>query len=197
MKFVMMAEKTILDVCCGSRMFWFDRDDDRVIFCDKRAERRTLKDSSVEGGQRELVVSPNVKSDFTALPFPSNRFRLVVFDPPHFKSVGKQSWLRAKYGALDGEWRFMLRDGFLECFRVLVPGGTLIFKWSSVQIPLAEILKLTPERPLFGHNSGKASLTHWVAFTKANTMSTRAAEILPLNMLLFSPEIFTPSEGDR
>ncbi len=187
-----MAEKTILDVCCGSRMFWFDRADERVIFCDKRAERRTLKDSSVEGGQRELVIAPNVKSDFTALPFPSNRFQLVVFDPPHFKSVGKQSWLRAKYGALDGEWRFMLRDGFSECFRVLVPGGTLIFKWSSVQIPLTEILKLTPERPLFGHNSGKHSLTHWVAFTKPNTACTPTAfgvgtaALIPLQSSLFA-----------
>jgi hypothetical protein len=74
-------------------MFWFDREDERVIFCDKRAERRTLKDSSVEGGQRELVIAPDVKSDFTALPFPSNCFQLVVFDPPHFKNAGKQSWL--------------------------------------------------------------------------------------------------------
>jgi len=170
-----MAEKTILDVCCGSRMFWFDRDDERVIFCDKRAERHMLKDSSVNGGQRELVIAPGVISDFTALPFPSDRFGLVVFDPPHFDKSGQKSWLRAKYGALDGGWRSMLHGGFSECFRVLAPGGTLIFKWSSVQIPISEVLKLTPERPLFGHRSGKASLTHWVAFTKPNTTCTGIA----------------------
>ena len=62
----MMAEKTILDVCCGSRMFWFDRDDDRVIFCDKRAERHVLNDKTAKGGQRDLVIEPNVISDFTA-----------------------------------------------------------------------------------------------------------------------------------
>lgn len=167
-----MAEKTILDVCCGSRMFWFDRADERVIFCDKRAERRTLKDSSVEGGQRELIIAPDVMSDFMALPFPSNRFQVVAFDPPHFNKSGPKSWLRAKYGALEGDWRGMLRGGFAECFRVLVPGGALIFKWSSVQIPLSEILELTTERPLFGHKSGKQSLTHWVAFTKPNTTCT-------------------------
>lgn len=187
-----MAEKSILDVCCGSRMFWFDRADERVIFCDKRAEHHMLKDSSVNGGQRELVIAPDVKSDFTALPFPSNRFQVVVFDPPHFDKSGPKSWLRAKYGALEGEWRFMLRDGFSECFRVLMPGGTLIFKWSSVQIPLAEVLKLTPERPLFGHNSGKASLTHWVAFMKPNTACTPTAfgagtsELIPLQSSLFA-----------
>ena len=196
-----MEEKTILDVCCGSRMFWFDRADERVIFCDKRAERRTLKDSSVEGGQRELIIAPDVKSDFTALPFPSNYFQLVVFDPPHFNKAGKQSWLRAKYGALDGEWRFMLRDGFSECFRVLAPGGTLIFKWSSVQIPLSEILKLTPERPLFGHNSGKASLTHWVAFTKPNTACTPTAfgvgtaALIPLQSSLFAEALSATHGG--
>jgi SAM-dependent methyltransferase len=147
-------------------MFWFNKFDERAIFCDKRAERRMLKDSSVKGGQRELIVAPDVISDFTALPFPSDHFGLVVFDPPHYKSIGKKSWLRAKYGALDGDWRFMLRDGFSECFRVLVSGGTLIFKWASVEFPLSEILALTSEHPLFGHNSGKHSLTHWVAFTK-------------------------------
>ena len=28
---------------------------------------------------------------------------------------------------------------------------------------------LTPERPLFGHQSGKFSKTHWIAFLKPNT----------------------------
>ena len=189
-----MAEKTILDECCGSKMCWFDRNDDRGIFCDKRAERHTLNDKTAKGGQRDLVIAPNVISDFTALPFPSNYFQLVVFDPPHYKSIGNKSWLRAKYGRLEGEWRFMLRDGFSECFRVLVPGGTLIFKWASVEFPLSEILKLTQERPLFGHNSGKHSLTHWVTFTKPNTACTRPPSAkggpweIPLQASLFADD---------
>ena len=170
-----MAEKTILDVCCGSRMFWFNRDDDRVIFCDKRSEQHVLKDKTVPGGQRELIISPNIQADFTALPFPSNHFQMVVFDPPHFDTSGPQSWIRAKYGALEGNWRAMLASGFDECFRVLVPNGTLIFKWSSVQIPLSEILKLTSVSPLFGHQSGKHSKTHWVSFTKPNIVCTGLA----------------------
>jgi len=165
-----MAEKTILDVCCGSRMFWFDKYDERVIFCDKRAERHIL---NYDCGDYDINVSPNVLSNFTALPFPSNHFQVVVFDPPHLNKIGKNSWTYKKYGSLEGEWRFMLRDGFAECFRVLATAGTLIFKWSSVQIPISEVLKLTNERPLFGHPSGKNGLTHWVAFTKPNTACTR------------------------
>jgi len=161
--------KNIIDVCCGSKMFWFDRDNENVIFCDKRAEQHTLNDKTAKGGKRDLIISPNIISDFTALPFPSNYFNLVVFDPPHYKGIGDKSWLRAKYGRLDGEWRFMLRDGFSECFRILALGGTLIFKWASVEFPLSEILTLTPEIPLFGHNSGKRSLTHWVTFIKTNS----------------------------
>lgn len=34
----MTEGKTILDMCCGSRMFWFDRTDPRVMFCDIRKE---------------------------------------------------------------------------------------------------------------------------------------------------------------
>ena len=26
--------KTILDACCGSRMFWFDKENPNVDFCD-------------------------------------------------------------------------------------------------------------------------------------------------------------------
>ena len=165
--------KTILDVCCGGRMFWFDKSDERAVFLDRRIERHTLKDKSVNGGQRELVVRPNIQADFTALPFPSNHFQTVVFDPPHFDKSGPNSWLRAKYGALEGDWRPMLAGGFSECFRVLAPNGTLVFKWSSVQIPLSQILELVAERPLFGHKSGKRGLTHWVVFTKPNKAYTR------------------------
>lgn len=159
--------KTVLDVCCGSRMFWFDRSDARAVYLDQRVESHLLKDSSVKGGQRSLIISPDIQADFTALPFVSGHFLTVVFDPPHFNKSGPKSWLRAKYGALDGDWREMLRAGFAECFRVLAPGGTLIFKWSSVQVPVSQVLDLTPEKPLFGHRSGKQSLTHWLTFAKA------------------------------
>ena len=70
-------------------------------------------------------------------------------------------------GELDrATWKDDLRAGFAECFRVLRPEGTLIFKWSESDIPVREVLALTPMKPLYGHRSGKAGKTLWVAFMK-------------------------------
>lgn len=34
----------ILDPCCGSRMMWFDKQDSRAVFGDRRNEMHELKD---------------------------------------------------------------------------------------------------------------------------------------------------------
>ena len=159
--------KTILDVCCCSRMFLFDKENENTVFMDRRVESHKLNDKTKKGGVRDLVISPDVQADFTALPYPSNYFYLVVFDPPHFEKNGEKSWLNLKYGTLKGDWKTMLRGGFSECFRVLRPFGTLVFKWCETEIPLSEILKLTDVNPIVGHKSGKASNTHWVTFLKS------------------------------
>lgn len=69
-------------------------------------------------------------------------------------------------GALQGDWKTELKKGFEECFRVLEPYGVLIFKWNETDVRVSEILKLTPEKPIFGHKSGKRSNTHWICFMK-------------------------------
>lgn len=157
----------VLDACCGSRMFWFDRQDPRTTFVDIRRETHTLPDVSSTGGSRQLVIDPDYVADFTNLPFPDASFALVVFDPPHFERNGSTGWVGLKYGTLPKNWEDVLKAGFAECFRVLRPEGTLIFKWCADEIPLSRILALTPEKPLFGHRSGKQQKTHWVAFLKA------------------------------
>jgi len=163
----------VLDACCGSRMFWFDKQDDRALFVDKRRETHHI-DIGTPGtiGRSPIVVDPDILADFRELPFPDESFPLVVFDPPHIERTAAKGLLTKKYGHLDGDWREMLRAGFSECFRVLKPEGTLIFKWSESDHPVAEILKLTPHRPLFGHRSGKSSATHWIAFLKHNIESS-------------------------
>ena len=155
----------VLDACCGSRMFWFDKADPRCLYVDNRRETWI---TDTRPGASPTVVDPDVLADFSNLPFPSDTFACVVFDPPHFVRNGASGWNRQKYGYLTGDWRDMLRRGFAECFRVLRPEGVLVFKWAESSVTVGDILKLTPERPLFGHRSGKQSKTHWIAFLKPN-----------------------------
>jgi SAM-dependent methyltransferase len=166
-----VSSQPVLDACCGSRMFWFDRKDGRAVFLDKRSEHHQLTDHSHGNatGLRALVIDPDLIGDFTALPFADESFPLVVFDPPHLVRAGKNSWLAKKYGRLQGNWQEELQKGFVECFRVLRTQGVLVFKWNETNIPVSRILELTPEKPLFGNRSGKQSKTHWIVFMKAST----------------------------
>ena len=155
--------KQILDVACGGKMFYFDKTDSRVLFCDKRKIKTTLCDG------REYEVKTDILADFTNLPSADNSFKLVVFDPPHLLHNTDSEitgWQQIKYGALHGDWRMELKKGFAECFRVLEPSGVLIFKWNETDILVNEILKLTDQKPVFGHKSGKRSNTHWICFMK-------------------------------
>ena len=158
----------ILDVCCGGKMMYFDKSDPRVVFQDIRSLETTLKDRDK---LRHFEVKPDMKGDFTNLAFNDNEFRMVVFDPPHLKYTGSkkepQGWQMVKYGWLPAHgWQDIIRKGFSECFRVLQHGGFLIFKWNETDIKVSEILKLTPEKPVFGHISGKRANTHWIVFMK-------------------------------
>jgi len=163
-----LVGRQILDVCCGPKMMWFDREHPNVIFGDQRSETLTVTDRShgKQDGTRTLRIEPDVLMDFRNIPWPSNTFRLVAFDPPHLERAGKKSWMAAKYGKLSDDWREDLRRGFVECFRVLEPGGVLVFKWNETHVKLKEVLALTPERPLFGQVSGRGGLTHWLVFMK-------------------------------
>lgn len=156
--------KPIIDVCCGSRMFWFDRKNPKVVFMDNRTLEQTLCDG------RKLEIKPDVVGDFRHIPYPDNTFYLVVFDPPHLLRAGQKSWLAAKYGKLSPDWRQDLKAGFDECWRVLKPYGTLVFKWNETQIKLSEILSVFGVRPLFGHRRGK---THFLVFMKVEAENER------------------------
>lgn len=152
----------ILDACCGSRMFWFDKENPNVTFMDNRELEDTLCDG------RKLVIKPDIVGDFRNIPYPNDTFNLVVFDPPHLLKVGENAWLAKKYGKLNQNiWQEDLKQGFRECFRVLKPDGILIFKWNETDVTVSEILKLTTHEPLFGHKSGKLQKTHWIVFSKA------------------------------
>ena len=156
----MTQGKRILDACCGSKMFWFDRSTADVVFVDIREENHVLCDG------RELEIKPDIVADFRQLPFDDERFSMVVFDPPHFKSLGQNSWMAKKYVVLNYSWKDDLKRGFDECMRVLKTDGTLIFKWNETQIPTKTIIEIFGAKPLIGHPSGKASKTHWITYMK-------------------------------
>lgn len=170
--------RRVLDPCCGSRMMWFDRHHPDVVFGDRRTETLTVTDNSRgnASGLRTIRIEPDTALDFRALPYPDETFRLVAFDPPHLVQAGPRSWLAAKYGKLSENWRDDIRQGFAECFRVLEPGGVLVFKWNETQVKLREVLALTPHAPLFGNTSGKKAGTHWLVFMKPNAGNERAPD---------------------
>lgn len=153
----MQEEARVLDACCGSRMFWFDKQHDDVVYMDNRQLQDTLCDG------RTLTVNPDVIADFRSMPFEDNSFYMVVFDPPHLLKAGSDSWLAKKHGRLGPEWKEDIKQGFNECMRVLKLNGTLIFKWNEDQITITEVLKAIDHKPLFGNRRSK---THWVVFMK-------------------------------
>lgn len=149
--------KRILDACCGSRMFYFDRQHPDVIYADNREVETTLCDG------RTLLVKPDVQMDFRDMPYPDNSFKVVVFDPPHLINAGTGSWLSQKYGVLPKDWAIYIKQGFDECMRVLEPDGLLVFKWNEDQIKLSSVLKAFDRKPLLGDQRGK---TRWLIFIK-------------------------------
>ena len=144
-----ITEKYILDVCCGSKMFWFDKNQENTIYMDCREVSETLCDG------RKLEIHPDVIGDFRHIPFDDNTFSLVVFDPPHLKNIGETSWMAKKYGKLSDTWEDDIRQGVHECMRVLQPQGVLVFKWNEEQIRLKQILDCIDYKPLFGNHRAK------------------------------------------
>lgn len=165
--------KLILDVTCGDRTIWFQKNEPHTIYCDKRKEEwegdfGKVLNKNGKKKHRHLVIDPDIQCDFTNLPFDDEQFHLVVFDPPHIENLSENAWMRKSYGSLDGDWKPMIKKGFEECMRVLAINGVLIFKWSDISISTREIINVIGTEPLFGHRSGKKMNTHWMCFMKFN-----------------------------
>lgn len=142
----------ILDPSCGSKMFWFNKSEPHTTYTDIRKETFSLQD---RGKLRKVVINPDKIADFTNLPFRDYEFNLIVFDPPHLKRAGENSWLAKKYGKLPKDvWPQMLSKGFKELWRVLALDGILLFKWSDNQIPFKDVLNLFDQQPILGDQCG-------------------------------------------
>ena len=62
----------ILDVCCGSKMFWYDKHEPNTTYMDIRDEVLAYTNRDTV---REVKINPD----------------LVVFDPPHLIHAGANS----------------------------------------------------------------------------------------------------------
>ena len=176
-----MDDKMILDVTCGDRTIWFQKNEPHTLYCDIRREEwegdfgKTLR-ADGKKKHRHLVINPDIQCSFTDLPFEDNTFSLIVFDPPHIENLSENAWMRKSYGSLDGDWKPMIRKGFEECMRVLRVGGVLIFKWSDISVSTRNIINVIGQEPLFGHRSGKKMNTHWMTYMKFGTDADRKDE---------------------
>jgi len=150
----------VLDVACGPKSMWFDKNDPRAEFLDIR-EGMYLKSN-----KQVIYVAPDEIGSFENLNKESDLYKLVVFDPPHIKR-NVEGDMTLMYGNLKKDWKDSIKLGFSECFRVLQKDGVLVFKWSETQFKLKDVLELTEEKPLFGHRSGKKMNTHWLIFMKS------------------------------
>mgnify|MGYP002754226326 CR=1 FL=1 len=91
----------ILDACCGSKMFWFDREHKETVYMDNRTLDTTLCDG------RKLIVKPDVIADFRKMPFEDESFD-IIFHPVSNSYIEK------------------VEPVFKECYRILKKGGILL-----------------------------------------------------------------------
>lgn len=144
----------ILDMSAGNRAMWFNKNDSRVVFLDKRES-----------------VKPTIVCDTTEIPyFVGEGYDLVVFDPPH-ENTGANSHMATHYGhSTRAEIIETIKGSGREAHRVTRENALMAFKWNDHAFKLDKVLALMSDywEPLFGShlkNRGGAdakSQSFWV-----------------------------------
>ena len=65
----------ILDVCCGSKMFWYDKHEEHTTYMDIRRAVYTAMD---RGNKRKIEINPDIQADWKNIPFDDETFDLVI-----------------------------------------------------------------------------------------------------------------------
>ena len=165
-----LKNKFILDACCGGRMMWTIKQHPNAIYMDIRKEEKGF----IKGAE-EYEVKPDIIGDFTNLPpqLKEMRFKLIVWDIPHFIGKRLTGILTKKFGCWNPEtWQYDINKGFKELWGVLEDYGVLILKFSSFSVSFDKLLKNIPEKPLFYNkvagamNTDKPRETKWFCFMK-------------------------------
>jgi len=159
----------ILDATSDLREMWFQKTDPGTIYMDRFKGIRQTRGLGWEAEFKEVKV--DVLADNRFIPFRDNTFDLAIYDPPHritrvrFSDFKEGGIYEKKYGTLEPDfWDVDMSRAARECFRVLKPGGFLIFKWSEHDRSLQACLPLFEHLPLFG--SWTQSKTWFLVFRK-------------------------------
>lgn len=142
----------ILDITCGTRSIWFNKNHPCAVYVDIRPE-----------------VNPQVIADVTGLlPDGIRDISLVVFDPPH-ANFGKNGNMSKNYGHFTAEQiKGLISGAALQTYRVTKDGAFMAFKWNDHDTKLESVLELLAPywEPLFGQKTSvrtmRASTTYWV-----------------------------------
>ena len=103
--------KIVLDACCGGRMMWFDKSDERCLFADCRSEDLDVSHCTTNPGKKS--VRPDQIHYFRDMPYEDDSFVHVVFDPPNRRGISLSSVTGFSYGSLDKQtWQEDLRAWF-------------------------------------------------------------------------------------
>jgi|TARA_R100000501_G_C2624814_1_gene118143 hypothetical protein len=167
--------KFILDACCSSRMFWFNKKHPNTIFQDIREEEKGFVNN-----RQNREIKPDIIGDFRNMSFKDKSFKLIIWDPPHIiQKYNANCRMIAIYGSLEPEtWQDDLKKGFNDIWRVLDDFGVLIFKWSEVDrwgqrkysAKLKDIIRLFHTEPLIAQKvkwtKDNQFATYWCCFMK-------------------------------
>ena len=164
-----MNDKFILDACCGPKFMWINKNHPNAIYIDVRKEEKGYQKTRIN-----QHIDPDFIMDFRDLPKEwENKFKLIVWDPPHLLGKNYNSIMTKSFGFLLADsWRNDFKIGFKELWRCLEDYGTLIFKFNDASIKFDEVLKQFSEKPLFQNtvankkNESKEISTKWFCFMK-------------------------------